>query len=336
MTVQTTGGALSQRTTLYAQKELLKRSLPHLILEKFGQSRPVPERMGRVTTFRRYESLNTTVSSAVMVEGVTPAADTMTRTDVSATLIQYGRHVTYSDVILDTHEDPILQEAVALLGEQAAIILERMRFDRLLAGTNVHFTNGASRAAVNTRLTLAAQRRATRELKRQNARTISTVLKSTPDYGTEAVAAAYIGICHPDVENDLRAEASFIPVERYATATSMYENEIGKMEDVRYLTTTLLGPYLGAPNAGGAVGAMIPNNVTVTNAAVYPVLILGRDAFGIVPFKGLKGVTVNIVNAQASDSDPHAQRTHVAWKTMQTCVILNDFNMVRIECAVTA
>ena len=43
-----------------------------------------------------------------------------TVTDVSITLTQYGGLITISDVVQDTHEDPVLNESVTLLGEQAA------------------------------------------------------------------------------------------------------------------------------------------------------------------------------------------------------------------------
>jgi N4-gp56 family major capsid protein len=43
-----------------------------------------------------------------------------------------------------------------------------------------------------------------------------------------------------------------------------------------------------------------------------------------------------VVNPKPSDSDPLAQRGHVAWKSMQKAVILNDAWMVRVEVAVTA
>jgi hypothetical protein len=43
-----------------------------------------------------------------------------------------------------------------------------------------------------------------------------------------------------------------------------------------------------------------------------------------------------VVNAKPSDSDPLAQRSHVGWKSMQTCVILNDLWLVIVEAAVVA
>ena len=118
---QTDYGDISPRTAAFAQKELLERGLPYLLLEKFGDGKPVPTRSTKATKFRRYEALSTAVSA--LTEGVTPAAEQLTFTDITATLVQYGNRVQVSDVILDTHEDPVLQETVGLLGEQAAAVI---------------------------------------------------------------------------------------------------------------------------------------------------------------------------------------------------------------------
>jgi N4-gp56 family major capsid protein len=114
-----------------------------------------------------------------------------------------------------------------------------------------------------------------------------------------------------------------------------YENEIGKIEDVRYLTSTIFVPFSGDANKGGAVGTMIPNDVTSANAAVYPILYIARDAYGLVPLKGMNAITPSVVNPKPSDSDPLAQRGHVGWKSMQAAAILNDAFMLRLEVAVT-
>ena len=325
-------GDITPRTAVYAQKQFLRRALPFLILEKFGQGKPIPEKSSKVTKFRRYEALDPAPN--VLSEGVTPASKKLAVTDVTATLVQYGDLVTISDVVMDTHEDPVLQEAIDILGEQAAQMIETMRFGILVAGTNVQYGTGSSRAAVVNPVSLVLQRKATRALKRQNARQITSVIRSTPSYGTENVAAAFIGLCHPDIENDLRNISTFVPIEKYGSMTP-YENEIGKLEDVRYLTSTIFTAFSGDANKGGAVGLMVPNDVTAANAAVYPILYLAKDAYGIVPLKGLNSITPIVVNPKPSDSDPLAQRGHVGWKTMQTACILNDAFMVRLEVAAT-
>jgi N4-gp56 family major capsid protein len=321
-------GDISPRTAAYAAKELLKRGIPFLVLEKFGQAKTLPGNSSKVIKFRRYTALSNT--PATLTEGVTPGATVLSYTDVTATLSQYGDRITLSDVVEDTHEDPVLNESIELLGEQAAQMVENMRYGVVKAGTNVIYANGTARNQVNTVLTTTIQRRAVRALNRQNARQITSIVKSTPSYGTEAIAPAFIGLIHPDLESDVRAMTNFVPAEKYGSMTP-FENEIGKVEDVRYLSSTIFTPFA---DAGGAKGSTL--STSGTSSDVYPVLYLGRDAYGIVALKGVFAITPMIVNAKPSDSDPMAQRTHASWKTMQTAVILNDAWMVRVEVAATA
>jgi N4-gp56 family major capsid protein len=326
---QTAFGDISPRTAAYAAKKLLKRGLPYLVLEKFGQAQALPAFNSKVITFRRYTALpNTPVA---LTEGVTPTGQTLSKTDIPATLVQYGDKTTITDVVLDTHEDPVLNEAVDLLGEQAAQMIEKMRFGVLKAGTNFAYANNVGgRASVVAALTLADQQRAVRTLKRQNARPITSIVASSSRYDTSNVAPGFVGLIHPDQEADVRAMTGFVPAEKYGTMTP-WENELGKVNDVRYLTSTIFAPFA---DAGGAKGLML--STTGTSADVYPVLYIARDAYGIVALKGQYAVMPMIVNPKPSDSDPLAQRGHAAWKTMQTCVILNDLNMVRVETACTA
>jgi N4-gp56 family major capsid protein len=321
-------GDISPRTAAYAEKELLKRGLPYLVLEKFGQAKSLPGNSTKVEKFRRYNALSTT--PAALTEGVTPASQALSVTDVTATLTQYGGLVQISDVILDTHEDNTLNEAINLLGEQASQMIEKMRFGILKAGTNVLYANGATRNAVNTVLTTALQRKAVRALKRQNARQISSIVRSNAAFGTENVAPGFVGLIHPDLEGDVRLMTGFTPAEKYGSI-SPWENEIGKVDDVRYVSSTIFEPWA---DAGGAKGTML--STTGVNADVYPVLYLGRDAYGIIALKGQYALTPMVVNPKPSDSDPLAQRGSVSWKAMQTAVILNDAFMVRAEVAATA
>lgn len=321
-------GDISPRTAAYAAKKLLRRGLPFMVLEKFGQSHPLPAYSTKTIKLRRYTALPTT--PAALTEGVTPAGQQLAVTDVTATLTQYGDRTTISDQVLDTHEDPVMNEAINLLGEQAAQMIEKMRYGVLKSGTNVIYGNGTLRTAVNTPLTLAVQQRAVRTLKRQNARPITEVVASSARFDTANVAPGFIGLIHPDLESDVRAMTGFVPAEKYGTMTP-WENELGKVNDVRYLSSTIFEPWI---DAGGAKGTMLSTGGTSSD--VYPVLFLARDAFGIVAFKGQFAVIPMIVNPKPSDSDPLAQRGHAGWKALQSCVILNDNFLVRGEVCATA
>ena len=53
-------GDISPRTAAYASKELLERANPLLVLERFGQAKPLPEKSSKTIKFRRYNSLDPT------------------------------------------------------------------------------------------------------------------------------------------------------------------------------------------------------------------------------------------------------------------------------------
>jgi N4-gp56 family major capsid protein len=321
-------GDISPRTAAHAVAQMLTRGIPILMLEKFGETYVMPNKMTKVAKFRRYNAL--ALATTPLVEGVTPAGKKVTVTDVTATLEQYGDFVPFSDVIMDTHEDPFLQQVTEVLGEQAAQTVETIRYNVIKGGTSVNYANGSARTDVNTPISLTLQRTCTRALKRQNADYITQVVGSTPNFSTEPIEAAYIGLCHTDVENDIRNMPGFIPTKSYGT-TKPFANEIGSVEDVRYIRSTLFTAFA---DAGGAKGAMI--STSGTSADVYPVLFLGRRAYGIVPLKGKDSLSVMVVNPKPAPGDPLGQRGTAGWKTMQTAVILNDLFMVRGEVAATA
>lgn len=327
-TGRTEYGDISPRTAAKAAKQLLKRGEAYLCLEKFGQAKPLDKNSSKTIIFRRYEALPTTPTA--LSEGVTPDAQQLDATDYPATLVQYGSLVEITDVVDDTHEDPVLSEAVDLLGTQAAEMLETVRWNVLKAGTNVYYANGSARTAVNTTITLALQKKITRALKRQRAKKITKTLKAGPNFATEPVAGAYIGLCHPDLQQDIEALTGFTPVERYSGMTP-YPGEIGKVNEVRYITSVIFEPWA---DAGGDKGLMI--STTGTKADVYPILFVAEDAYGIVPLKGKEAVKVMVLNpGQPRGGDPLAQRGSAGWKCYQTAVILNDAWLLRAEVAAT-
>lgn len=322
-------GDISPRTAAYAVKTMLVRGVPLLVLEKFGQVYVMPTKSSKVAKFRRYNAL--ALATTPLVEGVTPTGKKQTVTDVTATLDQYGDFIEFSDVIEDTHEDPFLMSTSETLGEQAAQTIESVRWGILKGGSNVEYANGASRASVNTPISLALQRRVTRTLGRQNAKPITRIVGSTANFRTEPVEASFIGLGHVDLENDIRAMPGFIPVKQYGNPGTAYPGEIGAVDNVRYILTTLFTAFA---DAGGAKGTMI--STTGTSADVYPVIYLAQDAYGIVPLKGKDSLSIMVVNPKPTHGDPLGQRGTAGWKTMQTAVILNDAFMVRGEVAATA
>jgi N4-gp56 family major capsid protein len=334
---------ITPRQTAFSVANLLKRAMPHMMIERFGQAYPIPKNNTKVAKWRRYfmtggtgsysgnaGDFNVPLADTPLTEGVTPAGSTLENKDYTVTLQQYGDFLEFSDVIQDTHEDfpPLLREMTDILGEQAAHTIETLRFNVLKAGTNVFYANGANRAAVNTGVTLPLQRRITRSLKRQNAKPMTAMISSTVKYNTQPIEAAFVALCHPDVENDIRDMAGFISVKQYGSNVEAMEGEIGSVEDVRYIRSTVFESF---PDAGGTTAGYL--STTGTDADVYPIIYLARDAYGIVPLRGKDTVEVMVVQPKATNTDPLAQRGTAGWKAWNATVILQDAFMVRAEVA---
>jgi N4-gp56 family major capsid protein len=349
MTAVTSYGDISPAVAAYSVVRMLKRAMPYLHLEKFGQTYPLPTNATQTAKFRRYflqgaggaagtqtpgSNFFIPVATTPLVEGVTPAGSMLANQDYTVTLSQYGDFVTITDVIEDTHTDPVLQQATDILGEQAAVTVETLRFNILKAGLNVYYANAVGgRSSIVTAISLADQRRVTTGLNRQNARKISQVVASTPDFNTKSVEAAYMAVVHPDLETDLRSLPGFKVVADYGPHTTPFEGEIGSCEQVRYMTSTIIAPFA---DAGGAIGATGLRSTTGSYIDVYPILIFGRDAFGIVPLKGKSSMTPMVVNPKPAPGDPLAQRGTVGWKLWTATVILQDAFMARLEVGATA
>lgn len=293
------------------------------------QSKSLPANRTQSMKFRRYNSLG--LRTTPLVEGVTPASEKLTATDISVTLYQYGGLVEITDIIQDTHEDPVLQEATAVTGEQAAKTVETLRYNVLKACTNVFYANSvANRAAVVAVIARQDQRKIVRALERQEAQHITSIVKSTPSFNTESILPAFVGVTHVDMTSDIRGLTAFTSCADYGNV-SAWETEIGACEDVRYIKSTIFSPY----DDGGS--ATTTGKLTASGAGcdVYPVMYFAKDAYGIVALKGKFAIVPMVINPLPTKSDPLGQRGSVSWKTMQGTIILNDAWMSIYECAAT-
>lgn len=322
----TTYGDISQRTAAWAATEMLSHAEPILVLSKFGQSKPLPTNKADTVKFRR--PVPFPVVNAPLVEGVTPTARQMAYEDVTVQIKQWGDVVTITDYVDDLAEDPVLSDASMLCGEQAAETVELQTWGALRAGTNVFYANGASRGAVNSKISLSKQRAVTRSLKANRAKKVTSMVSGSPNYSTEPVDAAFIAFAHTDLESDIRDMEGFTPTERYGSMKAL-PYEIGKVEDVRYVLSPVLTKW---EDAGGASSDMVSSGGS--NADVYPVVYIGKESYGLIPLKGKNSMKPTVLNPSTpTKDDPLGQRGYVGWKTYFVAKILNETWTARLEVA---
>jgi N4-gp56 family major capsid protein len=319
---------LSNRVNVYADMRFLVRAVPNNIIGQWGQQRPLPKGKGKTISFRKYNKLDAT--PVVLQEGVTPSGKTNTVTDVTATIYQYGDWVGITDAVQDTCEDNVLNENIDLLAEQSGEMYDLIRIGILKAGTNVQYANGTARSSVNTVISQTLLRKAERILGRQEAKYITEKINAGPNIGTSPIAAAYVAPCHIDCKMDISDLPDFVPVYEYANMGGIFQGEIGASGAFRFVIDNNIAPW---EDAGGAKGGCI--STTGTSADVYPILIFGKDAYGLISLAGAGSVQTYVVNPKAVIGDPLAQKGTIGWKGWTAAVILNDMFMLRLEVGCT-
>lgn len=292
----------------YYDDYLIDCSSPKLVHDQFGQKRPIPAGRGKTIEFRKVSPLP--VSTTPLTEGVTPESQQLTISTVEAPVQQYGGYVELSDMVVLTAIDNNLVIAAKQLGAQAGKTLDAITREVLAGGTNVQYAEGqvtqrsqlvGGKAEGNHYLTVDAVRRAVRTLKKQDA---------------EPIGDSFIGIIHPDVAYDLMSDPKWVNVKSYSDPEGIYEGEIGKIENVRFVETSEAKVFEGAGSEG---------------RDVYATLILGDNAYGTTEIEG-GGLTLIVKQlGSGGASDPLDQRASVAWKATKAAVRLQEAYMVRIE-----
>ena len=327
----TTYGDISPRTAIYAVANFLAHNLPVEVLAKFAMNEAIPKNKGQLAVFRRFVPFE--INTTALVEGVTPAPNMLQYEDVSVVISQYGAWVNFTDVIADTHEDPNLQKITMGLGEQASYVKEAIIWAELVAGTNVLYTGTATqRSEVNAPISEDELIAAQRFLKANKARPITKMIKASTNIATELVAFAFIAFGHTNLEPDFRALTGFVPREKYSNYSVVSDYELGKFQDIRVILSPDLEVFYGAGD-GTTTGVLSAGG---DNVDVYPIVIVGQDAYGIVPLRGMDSASITVKNPTPTYEDPLAQRGFASYEMWYAALRLNESWMVRIEAAASA
>ena len=93
--------------------------------------------------------------------------------------------------------------------------------------------------------------------------------------------------------------------------------------------------FVAFANAGGTASTNGVYSTGGTQADVYPVIFMAKEALGTVALKGAGAITPTILNpGTPSKSDPLGQTGFIGWKTYTASVRLNESWLVRLEVAV--
>lgn len=300
--------ALKDEMKTYYEKRLIDLAEPKLVHDQFADKYPIPRNGGKTIEFRKYDSLGKALTP--ITEGVTPAGNSLNVTTITATVDQYGDYIELSDVLDLTAIDNNVVQATKLLGSQAGRTLDTVTRDVLAGGTNVILVgNRADRSQLTAsdKLSVDVFNRAATQLAAMNA-----------DY----IDDSFVAIIHPYAKYDLISSPEWIDIHKYADPTAIYEGEIGKLGNIRFVEST---------EAKIWKDSTCPSDGKGGNLAVFGTIVLGAHAYATTEVEG--GGLQHIVKQLGSSgsADPLNQRSSVGWKAIKVAERLVEQYMVRIE-----
>jgi N4-gp56 family major capsid protein len=323
--------------------DILKHAMPMEVLCKTGLQKKMPKNSSDTVLYRRAlppsgvdnvwingTNVDTFADSYKLNEGVTPNARTMSYTDVTAVVEQYGVLYSITDKTFDLYEDDVAGDMKKQIGETIGLIREMICYGALKAGTNKYYSGGTNRGTVDQSLTLNLVRKVVKGLQSNHAKRITGILDSSGNYGVSSVEAAYVVYCSTDMAPAIRDLPGFVPVADYGNRKVISEGEIGTVEEFRFVLSPELAPYI---DSGAAVGATGLYSTTGTLIDVYPVIVAGEEAWGNVMLRGVDAVNPTWVPpGQKDKSDPLGQRGYAGAQFYYDSLILNQGWMAVIEC----
>lgn len=325
----------------FVVQELIDHAEPIMAVSKFGTTKPLPQNKTDTILFSRrlpigYDSttggITITPTSYQMSEGTTPTPITISYQDVTKSMSKYGVLYKTTEKTELMNERNIPEDMRATAAEGVGSIKEMIVWNEIKGGTSVSYTNGSTRAGINTPISLNAMEKAKASLLAAHASTITKASPSGPDYGNVAVGRGFVAYGHTNTEHDFRQLAGFKDVVDYGSAKPWHDMEIGSVPGYRIILTPMLQPWTGAGSA--TLNGM---RYTSANVDVYPTVVCADGAYGHVPLKGRDAMTPFVLPAsQRNHANPSAQFGFVGVDFYTTAVRLNEFWMNRIEHAATS
>jgi N4-gp56 family major capsid protein len=330
-------GQVDRRIGIQAVGKILGINYATRHLDKFGIATTAKKNMGDTIKWRRYFSFPVSAAEAPLTEAIPPSAIPLTWQDYSAVLQEYGAVSELTQKAKDLHEDDLFRQAIEKHGELMAEVLETITWKTLTGGsTNKFYANGAAnRAAVVDAISHSDVGLVVRSFGRVNAKPIRNMVTPSEKVSTRGIMPGYMGFGHPDLKDDIKSVKGFVPYVEYGSPDNKYEGEYGAVGEVRFSFSSL---YRSITTAGGSTADMLASGGKpsgATNCDIYQILILAREAYGIVRLAGEESVGLKVIQPDQLDSGNRlGQKGSVGWLVRYAVAILDMQRMAVLEVAV--
>lgn len=298
----TTTTQVDPEVSLFFDNILLDRHQPYYCFGYFAQERRIPQKNSKTAIFRRFDNLSDALTP--LTEGVTPAAEQVTKFDITAVVNQYGKLVNLTDDVVITVQDETANEVADMLAQNAASTYDSVIRNMLQAtASQIDCLNGLNGNAI-TEFTTTDIELGIDYIEANNGKKMSPNQEGINAFGTAPVWAAYWMITHTNLRSDIKNLSNFQPVADYPRQQSVLEAEFGSLDELRVCKST--NSYVD----------------TTVSPAVYYSPIIAANAYGRISIDAQS--MEMIIKPLGAGEDGLNQRQSMGWKGRLGCCILDD------------
>jgi len=221
---------------------------------------------GQTVQFTTYSDVT---RGGELTEGTNLSTYAMSASQQSITVSEYGNAISVSEKLLQASYDNLLGEAALLLGRDYAVVRDLAVRDAIVGSGSTLFTSSGA-AAVGDVLEDDKMDIETLRVGIENLQTVNAP-KFMSDF--------YVCMVHPHQAAYLKRDPDWVSAHQYAGSRNLFNGEIGRWEDVVFITTTHQG--------NGAAGVSAPGyeaDLAGTGAGaqdLYRATLLADQAFAI-------------------------------------------------------
>ncbi len=340
LTISATDTELPLAVNNVLERTFLSRAIP--LLTYLVGHKPTVFTGGKDTQtvkWRRIDEMSGSTTAlaeqqGVLAFGMGRNATALSDTVLTATLAKYGQFVALSEEVEIFESPQLMDEITEVLGEAAGKSINQLQRNIMEGGSVLRFAGGvASDGVVASKIVVNDIKSAVNTLNGNNTRKFNPMTTGSTSIGTTPLRSSYWGICHTDVEEDIRDLTAFKGVETYASQTRTVTGEFGEIKGVRWIATTEATKDDGAGASSAASNGL---RGTSDNTDVYSSMIFGRDFHGAVGLgkawpDGITGVDTDLTNVQmiikargtSGVADPFDETSTMAYKLWHAGKILD-------------
>jgi N4-gp56 family major capsid protein len=248
-------------------------------------------------------------------EGIRMKPQALSSTMKSITVGERGNAVSMSELALKTSFTDTMADATTLLSRDVALTLDIELRDTALTAPNVIFGRKADGSKVANRLALTAEC----DIRVASIKDAVEILATNNTPKIEG--SYYICFVHPHQSRGLRDDSAWIEASKYGAPDQLFTGEIGRIDDVRFIETTLM--------CNGAVAeeddAYKAGLEATDGTPVYQAVLFGEDYYAYAI-----GLPVELRDNGVTD---YGREHGIAWYAIWGTGLLHPTRGVVIETA---